>query len=49
VNRMLTMDAYKSRLEEGLTFLEFSYLLIQSYDFFGTLSPFQLPAADWRQ
>lgn len=33
VNRMLTMDAYKSRLEEGLTFLEFSYLLIQSYDF----------------
>lgn len=33
VNRMLTMDAYKSRLESGLTFLEFGYLLIQSYDF----------------
>lgn len=33
VNRMLTMEAYKSRLEAGLTFLEFSYLLIQSYDF----------------
>ncbi|HPT83856.1 MAG TPA: tyrosine--tRNA ligase [Limnochordia bacterium] len=33
VKRMLTMEAYKSRLEAGLTFLEFSYLLIQSYDF----------------
>ncbi|HKM42480.1 MAG TPA: tyrosine--tRNA ligase [Limnochordia bacterium] len=33
VNRMLTMDAYKSRLESGLTFLEFGYLLIQSYDY----------------
>lgn len=33
VNRMLGMEAYKSRLEAGLTFLEFSYLLIQSYDF----------------
>lgn len=34
VNRMLTMDAYKNRLEEGLTFFEFSYLLLQSYDFY---------------
>jgi len=33
VNRMLTMEPYKSRLEPGLTFLEFSYLLTQSYDF----------------
>lgn len=33
VNRMLAMEAYKSRLEAGLTFLEFSYLLVQSYDF----------------
>lgn len=33
VNRMLTMEAYKSRLESGLTFLEFSYILTQSYDF----------------
>ncbi len=33
VNRMLTMETYKSRLESGLTFLEFGYLLIQSYDF----------------
>lgn len=33
VNRMLTMETYKSRLDSGLTFLEFGYLLIQSYDF----------------
>jgi tyrosyl-tRNA synthetase len=33
VNRMLSMEAYKSRLDAGLTFLEFSYILTQSYDF----------------
>ncbi len=33
VNRMLTMETYKARLDSGLTFLEFSYLLTQSYDF----------------
>lgn len=33
VNRMLTLDSYKNRLEKGLTFFEFSYLLMQSYDF----------------
>lgn len=33
VNRMLSMDVYKSRLEDGLTFFEFNYLLLQSYDF----------------
>ncbi len=33
VNRMLTAEAYKSRLERGLTFLEFNYMLMQSYDF----------------
>lgn len=33
INRMLTMETYKSRLDSGLTFLEFSYLLIQSYDY----------------
>lgn len=33
VNRMLTQDAYKNRLEQGLTFFEFSYMLMQSYDF----------------
>lgn len=34
VNRMLTADCYKSRLEKGLTFLEFNYMLMQSYDFY---------------
>lgn len=33
VNRMLTLDSYKNRMEDGLTFFEFSYLLLQSYDF----------------
>ena len=33
VNRMLTFDCYKSRLEKGLTFIEFNYMLMQSYDF----------------
>jgi tyrosyl-tRNA synthetase len=33
VNRMLTFEAYKQRLEKGLTFIEFNYQLLQSYDF----------------
>ncbi len=33
VNRMLTADAYKTRFEKGLTFFEFNYMLMQSYDF----------------
>ena len=33
VNRMLTADCYKSRLERGLSFLEFNYMIMQSYDF----------------
>ncbi len=34
VNRMLTAECFKSRLEKGLSFLEFNYMLMQSYDFF---------------
>ncbi len=34
VNRMLTAECYKSRMETGLTFLEFNYMLMQSYDFY---------------
>lgn len=34
VNRMLTAECYKQRLEKGLTFLEFIYMLMQSYDFY---------------
>ncbi|MDF9409577.1 tyrosine--tRNA ligase [Pelotomaculum isophthalicicum JI] len=33
VNRMLTAESYKNRLERGLTFLEFNYQLMQAYDF----------------
>lgn len=33
VNKMLQMDAYKNRMERGLTFFEFGYMLMQSYDF----------------
>ncbi|GAB1432772.1 tyrosine--tRNA ligase [Spirochaetota bacterium] len=33
VNRMLTFEAYKQRLETGLSFIEFNYQLLQSYDF----------------
>lgn len=34
VNRMLTFECFKSRLERGLSFLEFNYMLMQSYDFY---------------
>jgi len=33
VNRMLTFEAYKQRMEKGLSFIEFNYQLLQSYDF----------------
>lgn len=33
VNKMLTAECYKQRLERGLTFLEFNYMLMQAYDF----------------
>ena len=33
VNKMLTAECYKSRMENGLTFLEFNYMLMQAYDF----------------
>ena len=45
VNKMLTAECYKSRMEQGLTFFEFNYMLMQSYDFlelnrrYGLLSP----------
>lgn len=34
VNRMLTAEAYKARMEKGLTFIEFNYMLLQAYDFY---------------
>ncbi|HBI57379.1 MAG TPA: tyrosine--tRNA ligase, partial [Firmicutes bacterium] len=33
VNRMLTYECFKSRMEKGLSFIEFNYMLLQSYDF----------------
>ncbi len=33
VNRMLAADCYKNRMEEGLTFMEFNYMILQAYDF----------------
>lgn len=33
VNRMLTAECFKTRMEKGLSFLEFNYMLMQSYDF----------------
>lgn len=34
VNRMLTAECYKQRMEKGLSFLEFNYMIMQSYDFY---------------
>ncbi len=34
VNRMLTAESYKIRLEKGLSFLEFNYMILQAYDFY---------------
>ncbi len=34
VNRMLAAECYKARMETGLTFLEFNYMIMQSYDFY---------------
>ena len=37
VNRMLTAECYKQRMEKGLSFLEFNYMIMQSYDFYHLL------------
>ena len=34
VNKMLAAECYKQRMEKGLTFLEFNYMIMQSYDFY---------------
>lgn len=34
VNKMLTAECYKNRMEKGLTFLEFNYMIMQAYDFY---------------
>lgn len=40
VNRMLTFECFKSRMERGLSFLEFNYMLMQSYDFYRIFSDY---------
>ena len=40
VNRMLTAECFKTRLERGLSFIEFNYMLMQSYDFYRLFSDY---------
>ena len=40
VNKMLTFECYKQRMERGLTFLEFNYMIMQSYDFYKLYSDY---------
>lgn len=40
VNKMLTFECYKQRMERGLTFLEFNYMIMQSYDFYRLFSDY---------
>ena len=40
VNRMLTAECYKQRMEKGLSFLEFNYMIMQSYDFYTLLQKY---------
>ena len=40
VNRMLTFECFKTRMEKGLSFLEFNYMLMQSYDFYRLFSDY---------
>ena len=49
VNQMLAAEAYKTRLESGLTFLEFNYMLLQAYDFLHLFQQTDCRLADRRQ
>ena len=40
VNRMLSAECYKQRMEKGLSFLEFNYMIMQSYDFYYLFSKY---------
>ena len=42
VNRMLTAECYKQRMEKGLSFLEFNYMMMQSYDFYDAVPEIRL-------
>ena len=47
VNRMLTAECYKQRMERGLSFLEFNYMIMQSYDFYDAVPEIRLQHAVW--
>ena len=48
VNRMLAAECYKQRMEKGLTFLEFNYMIMQSYDFYMLFQKYGTQYAVWR-
>ena len=45
VNSMLTAECYKQRMERGLSFLEFNYMIMQSYDFYDAVPEIRLQYA----
>ena len=47
VNNMLRAECYKQRMEKGLSFLEFNYMLMQSYDFYELFPALRLQHAVW--
>ena len=49
VNRMLARDVVRNRLEEGISYTEFSYVLLQSFDYLELFRKLRLHAADRRQ
>ena len=49
VNRMLTAECYKQRMERGLTFFEFNYMIMQSYDFWKLNQLYNCQAGDGRK
>ena len=49
VNRMLNAECYKQRMEKGLTFFEFNYMIMQSYDFLEAEPDVRLPDGAGRQ
>ena len=51
VNRMIKAESCRLRLEteEGLSFIEFNYMVLQAYDFLELYNTLQLPSADGRQ
>lgn len=49
VNRMLTAECFRARMERGLSFIEFNYMLLQAYDFLKLFREYRMStAARWR-